>query len=100
MDLLVTRDYHVTMSRNTVRVAELKARLSEYLRAVRKGRELTVYDRDQPIARVVPYTVPAGRLQVREPIRSYRTLGDVPLPPPANLKVDAVAVLLEDRRTR
>lgn len=97
---MVIGDYLVTMSNRTVRVAELKARLSEYLRAVRKGRELTVFDRDQPIARLVPYASGAGRLQVREPTRAYRTLGGIPLPPPAKLSVDAVAILLEDRRGR
>lgn len=97
---MVTGDYLMTMSRNTVRVAELKARLSEYLRAVRRGRELTVFDRDQPIARLVPYASGSGRLQVREPTTAYRTLGDVPLPPPAALSVDAVAILLQDRHTR
>jgi prevent-host-death family protein len=97
---MVTHDYVVTMTRRNVRVAELKARLSEYLRSVRKGRELTVYDRDQPIARLVPYVGSAGRLQVREPIRAYRTLGDIPMPPPARLTADAIALLLEDRRTR
>ena len=81
-------------------VAEFKARLSEYLRVVRKGRELTIYDRDQPVARVVPYAAPAGRLQVREPTRAYRTLGDIAMPAPATLAVDAVEVLLEDRRAR
>jgi prevent-host-death family protein len=38
-----------------VRIAELKARLSEHLRSVRKGRTLTVLDRDTPVARIVPY---------------------------------------------
>ena len=81
----------------TVGIAELKARLSEYLRTVRKGHDLTVMDRDQPIARLVPY-VTSGALVVREPVSSYRTLGDVPLPPPAKLNIDAVALLLDDRR--
>lgn len=97
--MMVIDDYHMTMSRN-VGVAELKARLSEYLRAVRKGRDITVYDRDQPIARVVPYEGSVGRLHVREPVRRYRTLGDIPLPPPARLSVDGVAMLLDDRRAR
>lgn len=97
---MVTHDYHVTMTRKPLGVAEFKARLSEYLRAVRKGRELTIYDRDQPVARVVPYAASAGRLQVREPVRSYRTLGDIPMPAPARLDVDAVTVLLEDRQAR
>jgi prevent-host-death family protein len=90
----------MTMTRKPVGVAEFKARLSEYLRAVRKGRELVIQDRDQPVARVVPYAAPASRLQVREPVRTYATLGDIPLPPPAKLSVDAVAMLLEDRRAR
>lgn len=88
------------MSKNSVRVAELKARLSEYLRAVRKGRELTVFDRDQPIARLVPYASGSGRMQVREPIRAFRTLGDVPMPAPAHLSLDAVDILIEDRKAR
>jgi prevent-host-death family protein len=96
---IVIGDYHVTMSKD-VGVAELKARLSEYLRAVRRGRELTVYDRDQPIARVVPYAGAEGRLQVREPLRRYRTLGAIPLPAPAPPGTDPVSVLLEDRRAR
>lgn len=75
---VVLHDYHVTMTR--VGVAELKARLSEYLRAVRKGHDLTIMDRDQPIARVVPYAA-SGSLVVREPTSSYGTLGEVPLPP-------------------
>lgn len=93
--VLVNNDYHVTMK--PVGVAELKARLSEYLRAVRKGHDLTIMDRDRPIARIVPY-VANGSLVVREPLSAYRTLGDIPLPPRARLRVDAVELLLEDRR--
>ncbi len=89
-------DYDVTMK--SVGVAQLKARLSEYLRSVRKGHDVTVMDRDQPIARLVPYTATGG-LVVREPLTTYRTLGDIPLPPPAQLQVDAVELLLDDRRT-
>jgi prevent-host-death family protein len=80
-----------------VGVAELKARLSEYLRAVRKGHDFTIMDREQPIARVIPYAA-TGSLIVREPITTYRTLGDIPLPPPVQLNVDAVELLLEDRQ--
>jgi prevent-host-death family protein len=94
---MVIHDYHVTMSKKTG-VAELKARLSEYLRSVKKGHEVTIYDRDQPIARIVPYTV-RRTLAVREPITSYRTLGDIPLPAPARLTVDPVDLLLQDRQS-
>lgn len=97
---MVTDDYDVTMTRKPIGVAEFKARLSEYLRAVRKGRELTIYDRDQPVARVVPYAASAGRLQVREPTHEVRTLGQIAMPAPARLPVDVVEMLLEDRRSR
>lgn len=96
--IMVIDDYLVTMTRNSVRIAQLKARLSEYLRAVRRGGELTVYDRDQPIARVVPYAAQTGSFVVREPVAVYATLGKIPLPPPARLVEDAVELLLADRR--
>ena len=38
-----------------VKIAELKAHLSEHLRAVEGGGEVIVTDRDRPIARIVPY---------------------------------------------
>lgn len=78
-------------------VAELKARLSEYLRIARKGGEVTVMDRDQPIARIVPYDA-AQTLAVREPLVAYKNLGSIQLPPPASLPLDAVDLLLEERR--
>lgn len=82
------------MVMTTVRIAELKSRLSEHLRSVRKGRTLTVLDRDTPVARIVPYT--AEPLEVR---RATRRLRDLELPPPASA-TDSVAVLLDDRRRR
>jgi len=82
---------------NQVRIADLKGHLSEHLRRVRKGHELTVYDRNEPVARIVPYAE-RGILVVREPVRSYRTLRDVPSPPPVTLAIDPVELLLEDRK--
>lgn len=81
-----------------VRIAELKARLSEHLRSVRKGHEITVYDRNEPIARIVPHAH-RGMLVVREPIQNYRTLREVSLPPPVKLDIDPVEILLEDRQS-
>jgi prevent-host-death family protein len=79
----------------TVKVAELKARLSAYLRAARLGHPITVCDRDTPIARLVPYRPASEPLAVREPVRA---LHDVPLPPPLGRAVDSLAVLLEERQ--
>ena len=39
----------------SVRIAELKSKLSEYLRGVRKGQSVIVLDRETPIARIVPF---------------------------------------------
>jgi prevent-host-death family protein len=38
----------------SVKIAELKDRLSEHLRAVEQGAEVVVTDRNRPIARIVP----------------------------------------------
>jgi prevent-host-death family protein len=76
-------------------IADLKARLSEHLRAVRKGRTLTIFDRDTPIAQIVPYS--AEPLEVR---RATRRPGDRKLPPPPARPTDSLSILLEDRRRR
>jgi prevent-host-death family protein len=79
-----------------VRIAELKAKLSEHLRAVRRGHTITVLDRDQPIARIVPYRS-SGAVRIRKPAPGAPRLQDIPLPPPLPMKTDIVALLLEDR---
>jgi prevent-host-death family protein len=84
------------MTMTKVRIAELKARLSEYLRRVRRGHTITVLDRETPVARVVPYTEPEP-LGVRDPL-GRRRLQQVPLPPPLKLDVDVVELLLEERQ--
>ena len=81
-----------------VRIAELKARLSEYLRAVRRGQEVTVLDRETPIARIVPYADGPASLKVRPPVAGAPPLNRVPLPPPLEVSVDVVELLLEERQ--
>jgi prevent-host-death family protein len=78
-----------------VRIADLKARLSEHLRSVRNGGTLTVLDRDTPVARIVPYT--AQPLEIR---KAKRRLRDLKLPPKPSKRTDSVALLVEDRRRR
>jgi prevent-host-death family protein len=80
---------------SNVGIAELKARLSEHLRAVRNGGSLTVLDRDTPIARIVPYAAPP--LEVR---KAKRRLRDLKLPPKPAKRTDSLAILVEDRRKR
>jgi prevent-host-death family protein len=52
---------------NRVSISELKARLSEYLEAVRAGEEVIVTDRGRPVARIAPVSGPEdseSRLQM------------------------------------
>jgi len=79
-----------------VRIADLKAHLSEHLRRVRSGRTLTVLDRDTPVAQIVPYPNQAPLL-VR---RATRKPGPLPLPPPPAKRTDSLSVLLADRTRR
>jgi prevent-host-death family protein len=80
-----------------VRIADLKARLSEHLRYVRRGHVVTVLDRETPVARLVPVET-AAALVARRPVGAYGSVGAVPLPPPVTLALDPVALLLQDRR--
>ncbi len=80
-----------------VRIAELKARLSEYLRMVRRGESVAVLDRDTPIAQLVPLRNRVA-LQVRKRPATAPPPNRVRLPKPAKLAVDVVDLLLEERQ--
>jgi prevent-host-death family protein len=80
-----------------VRIAELKARLSEYLRAVRRGDTIAVLDRDTPIAVIAPIRERTA-LRIRKPAPGAPPPNRVPLPKPAGLKLDIVQLLLEERQ--
>jgi prevent-host-death family protein len=81
-----------------VKIAELKSQLSRYLRAVERGEEIEVTDRDRPIAHILPA---AGRSVLRideaeipiERLRLRRAR-------PARWPVTSVDLLLQDRRSR
>ena len=81
-----------------VKIAELKAKLSEYLRQVRRGHPVVVLDRNQPIARLVPFEADGETLVVREPMGRYASLQKVPLPDALDLDLDIVDLLLEERQ--
>jgi len=86
--------------KNTVRIAELKSRLSEYLRRVRRGQTITVLDRDTPVARLEPVAGDASRLVVREPGAGAPRPRDVRLPAPLKTKRDILDLLAEERGER
>jgi prevent-host-death family protein len=80
-----------------VRIAELKARLSEHLRAVRRGETIAVLDRDTPVAHIVPVRDQAS-LRVRTRAQRAPAPNRVRLPKSARLEVDVVDLLLEERQ--
>ena len=80
-----------------VKISELKAHLSEYLRHVRRGHTVEVLDRDKLIAQIVPAKEIVPGLVVR---RGTGRMQDVKLPPPLDTKIDVVALIREDRDSR
>lgn len=80
-----------------VRIAELKSRLSEYLRAVRNGETISVLDRETPVAQIIPVRERVA-LRVRMPAPGAPPPNRVPLPTALKLDVDIVDLLLEERQ--
>lgn len=80
-----------------VRIAELKARLSEYLRAVRGGETIAVLDRETPVAQIIPVRDRMA-LRVRKPAPGTPPPNRVLLPKPSKLNIDVVQLLLEERQ--
>jgi len=82
----------------SVSVAELKSKLSQYLAAVKKGKELVITSHQHPIARIVPIEDQAANdLQIipaKKPASSLKKIKGL------DLKVDLLAELLADRRRR
>lgn len=87
--------------RTEVGIAELKSRLSEYLRGVRKGGEIVIKDRETPIARLVPYAKPRRRLETVAPTLSLKDADKLPFLRPKGLRPgDLDEALRETRRDR
>lgn len=80
-----------------IRIGELKARLSEYLRAARSGDVFTVLDRDTPIATLGPYRPLFTTLEFR---KASRRASDLSLPPRPAMATDTLARLVGDRQRR
>lgn len=94
--LMTTSSHDMTMKQ--VRIADLKARLSEYLRAVRRGETLAVLDRDTPVAHIVPLRDRAV-LRTRKPAAGAPAPNRVALPKPLKIHLDVVQILLEERQS-
>jgi prevent-host-death family protein len=81
-----------------VKIAELKSQLSRHLRAVERGAEIEITDRDRPIARLVPVGTPHGAVlqPAKVSIASLRNRRHKP----ARWPKSSLELLLEDRRRR
>lgn len=97
----------VTMS--TVSVSDLKARLSEYLREIKRGGEVQVLERGMPIARLSAIdtagpALPEQTTRRRQQLISAGTLrpgsGRVDPPPPMDIDPDLRNALEQDREDR
>ncbi|MCH7748485.1 MAG: type II toxin-antitoxin system prevent-host-death family antitoxin [Acidobacteria bacterium] len=82
----------------SVKVSELKAKLSGYLSDVRRGETITVCDRRTPIALLVPLDGQADGLDVREPGESAALPTGLPIR--LRKRIDVLALLREERDQR
>ena len=80
-----------------VRIAELKSRLSEYLRDVRRGETISVLDRETPVAQIIPARG-VVTLRIRKPAPGAPPPNRVALPKPLWFKTDVLALLIEERQ--
>jgi prevent-host-death family protein len=81
-----------------VSIADLKARLSHFVRIARSGRTVTVLNRDVPVARLVPLEEEPAGLVIRPPKPGSPPPGKVKLPPRLRTKRDILELLLEERQ--
>jgi antitoxin (DNA-binding transcriptional repressor) of toxin-antitoxin stability system len=71
-----------------IRIADLKNNLSRHLAVVKRGGQITVLDRDTPVARIIPFNPAEPGSESSEPAAAERmadlarqgvlTLGDAP----------------------
>ena len=80
-----------------VGIAQLKAHLSRYVRDIRRGETVVVLDRNEPVARIVPFQSLETILPVRGPLQPLQGYA---LPPRLSPAVDSLPALLEERRDR
>ena len=88
--ILTSSGHTVTME--TVSVAQLKARLSEYLRRVEAGERFLILNRRGMVGVLAPYDAEEDDLVIRQPEPGTPTLGELKFGPPLNLGFDVVDI--------
>jgi antitoxin (DNA-binding transcriptional repressor) of toxin-antitoxin stability system len=82
-----------------VGIAELKSKLSEFLRIVQGGESIAVLDRNRAVAHIVPILERPG-LRIRKPASDSPKPNKVSLPKPMHRKFDVLELLLEERQSQ
>ncbi len=83
----------------SVKIGELKNKLSSYLRLVRKGAQIIVMDREHPIARITPFEEKKEKLTIIPAREKFSNITKLSFPRP-KVSIDIVALLREDRDSR
>jgi prevent-host-death family protein len=83
----------------TVKVSEVKAKLSAYLRGVRKGESVLIVDRTTPVAKLVPVEHSPDEVVILEPSGPTPALKKLK-PVPLRKRVDILELLRESREQR
>ena len=81
-----------------VGIAELKSRLSEFLRVVQGGESIAVLDRNRAVAHIVPVLERPG-LRIRKPATDSPKPNKVSLPQSIANKIDILELLMEERQS-
>ncbi len=81
-----------------VGIAELKSRLSEFLRVVQGGESIAVLDRNRTVAHIVPVLERPG-LRIRKPATDSPKPNKVSLPRSIANKIDILGLLMEERQS-
>ena len=82
-----------------VKIADLKDHLSAHLRAVERGAEIEVTDRDRPIARITPIRTVAPPVRIIPANRPFSEVRDRARRR-GRRPIGLVDLLLEERRKR
>lgn len=103
---MVTYSYNVVMSGHvlkdmkSVNIAKFKAELGKYLGYIRRGEEIIVLDRSEPLARVLPFKANTSPLIFEEPLEDPKKLIGLRFNPLKNRGVDSLQFLIEERGDR
>jgi antitoxin (DNA-binding transcriptional repressor) of toxin-antitoxin stability system len=83
-----------------VNIAKFKTELGKYIGYIRRGEEIVVLDRSQPLARVLPFKQAASKLFIEEPVDKNNNLSSFHFKPIANKKIDSLKFLTGERGER